>query len=179
MPPFLQRIINISNLYHPNQHLPHLFRDLKSGAQRGDQTPPLVFHPTVLHDSNHYKVDETFRQSPEEEGKTERNKSLPWAFFPSLQGPSKANSCISRGRAQEYLSWQAIPALWSLPSSLPFMCCLGLCLLNSFLPESTQRRPASQASVTGMADNTFDSKHKRAIIHTRTNTQIQVKVQRG
>lgn len=77
MPSFLQRIINISNLYHPNQHLPHLFRDLKFGAQRGDQTPPLVFHSTVLHDSNHYKVDKTFRQSPEEEGKTEQNKSLP------------------------------------------------------------------------------------------------------
>lgn len=77
MPPFLQRIINISNLYHPNQHLPHLFRDLKSGAQRGDQSSPLVFHPTVLHDSNHYKVDKTFRQSPEEERKTEQNKSLP------------------------------------------------------------------------------------------------------
>lgn len=148
MPSFLQRIINISNLYHPNQHLPHLFRDLKFGAQRGDQTPPLVFHSTVLHDSNHYKVDKTFRQSPEE-GKTEQNKSLPWVFFPSLQGPSKANSCMTRGRAQEHLSWQAIPALRSLPSSLPFMCCLGLCLLKihsclSLLKDAQPLRPAWQ-----------------------------------
>lgn len=142
MPSFLQRIINISNLYHPNQHLSHLFRDLKSGARRGDQSPPLVFHPTVLHDSNHYKVEETFRQSPEEEGKTEQNKSLPWAFFPSLQGPSKANSCISKGRAQEYLSWQASPAPCLLCAVLGCACLIHSCL--SLLKDAQPLRPAWQ-----------------------------------
>lgn len=135
---------------------PPLFRDPTVWCSEATKSTPLGFPHTVLHYSNLYKVDETFRQNPKA-GKQDRTK--PYLGFSSppfrVRPLRTAASPTSRGRAQEHLSWQTVLAIWSLP----FMWCLGLCLLNSFLILLKEAQPP-KAGVIGIADETFDCRHK-------------------
>lgn len=121
-PPFLQRIINSSNLSNANQHLPHL------GVQKGGQSTRCYFIEQLLHHSNLYIVDETFRQGQKEK-QTKPNPTLGFLslfrVFPlqTATSPDEGPKSIAADRRQALLC--------ELAQS--FMLCLGLCLPNSVL----------------------------------------------
>lgn len=153
-PPFLQRIINSSNLCNANQHLPHL------GVQKGGQSTPLLFHWTALHHSNLYKVDETFRQGQKEK-QTKPNPTLGFLSLSSGSSHCRQPHLQTKGPRVPQLT-DGKPCYLNLPSLL--CCVLGCaCLIQS---DSTQEAQPLKAGVIGIADDTFDHRRKWAMIHT-------------